>query len=438
MIKHFWSDRSLFLKLVLVLLLVTMVLNFSVALFFHRYSFGPRKAVGQFIRGCTHYVMAGLGNPPNAARAMEVSRHLGVALRIESPEGNFSTTNWILPSNLVRFRPYRRHGPEESPLDDVLFGQAGGRPYLMVDQGPYRFLVSPEFPMDNKDSLWPLLALLGVISAVLGFAWMTLRHIFKPIQRLDAGVRQVAKGNFDVQLEATRGDELGHLSESFNQMTKQVRENLHSKEQLLYNVSHELRSPLARMKLSLAMMPETKHKDNLGEEVLQMESMIDELLESARLGSTYGVLNLEELDIIGLLEGLCRQEGCAFTGLDAQGIDRIYIEGDSRRLERMFSNLIQNGIKYSPGKEPVEVELSLQGGWVQVLVVDHGIGIPGEEIPFVFEPFYRVDKSRSSQTGGYGLGLSLCQQIAEAHQGKIEVHSQSEVGTTFTVRLPLS
>jgi len=432
MVKHFWSDRSLFLKLVVVLVLVTLMLNFSVALFFHRYSFGPRKAIGQFIRGCTHYVLTGLGEPPSAERAREVSRHLGVALRVESPSGNFSTASWLLPSQKVHFHPFEQRRMK-SPIDDVQLGQAEGRPYLMVEQGPHRFLVSPQFPMDNQGGWVPLILLLGVISGILGFAWVSLRHIFKPLQQLDVGVRQVAKGNLEVRLEANNSDELGNLSASFNQMTQQVRENLHSKEQLLYNVSHELRSPLARMKLSLALMSDSKHHAKLGDEVLQMESMIDELLESARLGSTYGVLNLESLDLTHLLQGLCAQEQCRFEGpADA----KFY--GDARRLERLFLNLIQNGVKYSTEGQPVEVSLSLAPSEAEVRVTDHGIGIPADEIPFVFEPFYRVDKSRNTGTGGYGLGLSLCKQVAEAHEGSIEVQSTPGEGTTFVVRLPLN
>ena len=431
MIKHFWSDRSLFLKLVVVLVLVTFMLNLAVAFFFHRYSLGPRKAFGQFIRGCTHYVLDSLGTPPNPKRAYEISRHLGVALRIESPNGGFSTSPWMLESSQVIFQGPQK-GEDRILPQDIKFGHGEGHPYLMLQQGPHRFLVSPQFPMDNQGRWVPLLILLTVISGILGFTWFALRHIFKPLQQLDAGVRQVAQGNLDVQLEATNGDELGHLSESFNQMTRRVRQNLHSKEQLLYNVSHELRSPLARMKLSLEFLPESKPKSSLGEEVRQMEAMIQELLESARLDSAHGVLNVVPVDLALLLKNLCDREQCSFDGPTP-----LWVQGDSLRLERLFNNLIQNGIKYAPADEPVGLKLSTIGGDAQVEVYDKGAGIPSEEIPYLFEPFYRVDKSRSSKTGGYGLGLSLCKQIAEAHQGQIEVQSQLGQGTRFLVKLPI-
>ncbi|OGH01608.1 MAG: hypothetical protein A2600_11690 [Candidatus Lambdaproteobacteria bacterium RIFOXYD1_FULL_56_27] len=451
MIKRLWSDRSLFLKLIAILVLVTFAVNLSVVLFFHRFSIGPRKAFGRYVQGCTHYILNDLGNPPSLERAKELGEQLGLAFRVESPDRSFATEEGLANSEAVEFhsRPepplppppgWTPSGPGEEPpvpVREIRFGHAEGRPYMMMEEGTTRLLVSPQFPVvENGSAEWTrLFALLVMISSALVLAWAVLRKIFAPLAGLDAGVRQVAEGNLEVKLPEGGNDELGHLSRAFNQMTLRVRQNLHSKEQLLYNVSHELRSPLSRMKLSLEFLPDSKPKTALAEEVREMEGMIDELLESARLESTYGVLSLASLEMGSLLRGLC-ERGPGVCTLVAEQSAKFM--GDAHRLERLFGNLLQNAFKHSPAGVAVEVRVETTPGWVQVKVSDQGPGIPPADLPFLFEPFYRVDKSRSLKTGGYGLGLSLARQIALAHGGSIEVSSPPGQGATFVVKLPTS
>ena len=431
MIKRLWSDRSLFVKLVAILVLVTLVVNLAVVLFFHRFSIGPRKAFGRYIQGCTHYILKDLGDPPSPERAKEVGEQLGIAFRVETPNGSFSTEDWVAPSGEVEFHPVSVGGGE------LRFGHAEGRPYVMLEQDSNRFLLSPQFPVaESHNAEWArLAALVLMISSALILAWAMLRKIFAPLAGLDAGVRHVTEGNLEVTLKEGGNDELGHLSRAFNQMTLRVRQNLHSKEQLLYNVSHELRSPLSRMKLSLEFLPDSKPKANLTEEVREMEGMIDELLESARLESTYGVLSLAPLEMGSLLRGLCERGPGVCTLVAEQPVKFM---GDAHRLERLFGNLLQNAFKHSPAGVAVEVRVQSSPGWVQVKVSDQGPGIPAADLPFLFEPFYRVDKSRSLKTGGYGLGLSLARQIALAHGGSIEVNSPPGQGASFVVKLPLN
>ncbi|OGG98407.1 MAG: hypothetical protein A2508_05705 [Candidatus Lambdaproteobacteria bacterium RIFOXYD12_FULL_49_8] len=324
---------------------------------------------------------------------------------------------------------------ENSPFaSEMRFGHVGRRPYMILSRPDGLVLVAPNFTFEHEEAWVRLLFLACFLSAIFFITYIGLRRIFRPLHLLSAGVKQVASGNLDVQIQVNSHDELGHLSQAFNQMTSEVKKNLHSKEQLLYNVSHELRSPLTRIKLSLEFLPPSKRRDEIGEEVDQMEAMIDELLESARLESAYGVLAKQRVELGLLLSDLAHKET---HPVQIKQTEPIFIQADPRRLERLLSNLIGNAVKHSPQEVPVEVSLSQSGLEVKISIEDQGPGIPEEDRPFLFEPFYRVDKSRNQRTGGYGLGLSLAQQIAEAHGGQITIEEKPTPGSRFVLRLPV-
>lgn len=440
MVVNWLRNRSLFLKLILVLALVALLVNLAVAAFFSHFLAKPRKVFGQFIRGCTHYVMESLGDPPNRQQALAVGERMGLEFRYELPEGGFATADWVPFSREVEFHRHGpgRFGPPESLRHGhrpMRFGHMENRPVLQFDQGPGKLLAVPRFTLSDREP-WPeLLGLLGFLSLLLIGSWYTLRRLFRPLEALDGAVREVTAGNLKVQVPVKGQDELGNLSKAFNQMTEGIRQSLHSKEQLLYNVSHELRSPLTRMRLSVEFLPEGKQRQTLVEELSQMDAMIDELLESARLDSAHGLLEKAPVDLGQLLTGLAQQQpGRVELSLPEQA---VVLTGDFKRLERLFRNLIENGLKYSPEGSPVEVSLQVSGGAVQIEVCDQGPGVPLEDRPHLFEPFYRVDKSRSVKTGGYGLGLALVKQIAEAHQGQVSLDESRTQGACFKVELPL-
>ena len=207
-----------------------------------------------------------------------------------------------------------------------------------------------------------------------------------------------------------------------------------TKQQLLIDVSHELRSPIARMKLTVELLPEGKNRGRLFSNLGELERMVSDLLEAARLEKG---LTLASLDLRELVEECQRTYAEQAPGLDVDRGEGLVIQGDLDRLRSVLRNVVENAIKYSnAAPRPIEIRLRRDAAGALLTVRDYGIGIPPGEMERVFEPFYRVDKSRSKSSGGYGLGLSLCRKIMAAHGGVIELTSEVGQGTTVSLRFP--
>ena len=282
------------------------------------------------------------------------------------------------------------------------------------------------------------LFLIVLLTCILLFGYVVIRWILKPVTWLNDGVRQVSSGNFDYRMPVKRLDEFGTLAEAFNSMTGRIREMLHARERLLLDVSHELRSPITRMRVALEFMPDSAAAQGMRADIHDMEVMISEILETQRLGSPYGKLNLEQTDLASLIREVVAERAHSTPAVMVENVESgITVAVDRTRLKTVLKNVVDNALKYSdPAGEPVRIAIVKRLPHIVVEVRDTGHGIPVEDIPYVFEPFYRVDKSRSKHTGGYGLGLSICKIIMEAHKGGITVASELGRGTTVSLLLP--
>ncbi|HIE41390.1 MAG TPA: HAMP domain-containing histidine kinase, partial [Candidatus Aenigmarchaeota archaeon] len=271
---------------------------------------------------------------------------------------------------------------------------------------------------------------------ILTLLYFVIRFLLRPLKILDKAVVEISAGNLDHQIDTNRRDEFGDLIRSFNQMASRLKQMLKTRDQLLLDVSHEMRSPLTRIKVALEFLEDNPAKETIREDLTEIELMTNELLESERLDSVYGGLHLKTINLTEFLQ----QTISVFNSkkqliLLNTKISEVPLRADPERLQIAFSNLFQNALKYSHSdKQPVMVSITFDGENVQIEIQDFGQGIPEQDIPFIFEPFYRVDKSRSKDTGGYGLGLSLTKKIIEAHRGTIEVHSSLNKGTRFTIK----
>lgn len=269
---------------------------------------------------------------------------------------------------------------------------------------------------------------------IIYILFQIIRRILKPVNKLTDGVKKVSEGKFDQKIETKRTDELGTLIHAYNDMSHQVSNMIRSKEQLLLDVSHEMRSPLTRMKLSLEFIDDVKIRNNILDDVNDLDLMITELLESERMNSVYGGLNKSKMKLNDLINDVALQYSIVDLKTNSEEIE---INADKERLRLLLKNLIENAIKYSENiDEFVSVEVNDKNDHIEIIIQDKGEGIPDKELEFIFEPFYRVDKSRSKESGGFGLGLHLCKNIVEAHKGKISVQSKIGEGTTFRIILP--
>jgi signal transduction histidine kinase len=210
------------------------------------------------------------------------------------------------------------------------------------------------------------------------------------------------------------------------------------RERLLVDVSHELRSPLTRLKVALALLPDSSKKAQAESDVAEMEALTTGLLELERLRDGRG-LRIAPVDLPALLRDAAAPFAGGHPGVVASdAVPAIALRADESGLRTVLRNLLENAVKYAlPDSRPIRVSASATDAEVTLVVEDDGPGIPEAELARVFEPFFRVDPSRSRKTGGYGLGLSICKRIVEAHGGRIEASSVRPRGARFTLTLPL-
>jgi signal transduction histidine kinase len=241
-----------------------------------------------------------------------------------------------------------------------------------------------------------------------------------------------------VTVPRTTTDEFGRLTDTFNLMAGRVREMITARDQLLIDVSHELRSPLTRMKVALELLPDDAHRGRLSSEVAEMERMISGLLELERLRTGRGVTLLRQ-DIVPILSEVVAtyEDRAPGVRLSAAGGREVHADVDAEQLTTVMRNLLENALKYSLSDSgAVQVTVEAREDGVRVGVTDDGVGIPREDAERIFEPFFRVDRSRSKESGGYGLGLSICKRVMEAHGGQIVLEPRSGRGSTFALRFP--
>jgi len=290
----------------------------------------------------------------------------------------------------------------------------------------------------NAGSLHSFLGHLGLVFLVFFIVGLVLKRLFRPMRRLMLGVQEISDGNLDFRFPLRGHGEFDYLADHFNLMVDNIREMVRSKDQLLLDVSHELRSPLTRMKVALEMAPKGKWRKDMERDIVEMEAMLGEVLESERLRSGNGKLDLRPLDPGKLLVEFARRYKGRKPGVKKAGpFPLVEVQADEARIRTVLQNVLENALKYSAHqKKPVELGLSGGENGIVLEVRDHGEGIPAAERERVFEPFYRVDKSRAKATGGYGLGLHLSREIMRAHGGDITLECPPDGGTKVSVLVP--
>jgi heavy metal sensor kinase len=275
------------------------------------------------------------------------------------------------------------------------------------------------------------------------------RRALKPVDKIAQTAQEIEENDLSRRINVTTKDELGRLAATLNAMIGRLEKAFQRQKQFTSDASHELRTPLAVIEAesTLALQKERPSSDyrqsleSISQESRRMSSLIDQLLTLARADAGKEQWNFTEVNLNTLItdlstdvEILCREKGLSFQLGQTQD---LAMKGDEARLRELFMNLLDNAIRYTPAPGTVSVSLRREGQMAVVAITDTGVGIPAEDIPFIFERFYRVDKSRSRAEGGSGLGLAICRHIAEAHGGRIEVESQVGAGSTFSVWLPL-
>ncbi|HEX3376000.1 MAG TPA: ATP-binding protein [Candidatus Acidoferrales bacterium] len=325
-----------------------------------------------------------------------------------------------------------------------------------VDGEPY--FIQAAFEMDDfYEALYHFELLLYIaiplllICSALGGYWISTRAL-APVDQITKTARTISAQNLSSRLVVPpTGDELQRLSETLNGMLDRLEASFKKITQFTADASHELRTPVAvmrtRAELSLrkARSPE-EYRDVIAEVLTELEKtsgLIEQLMFLARADSGAETLHFSPTNVTEVLREACHQ-GSALAEAKQIGFqeqissDSMWIRGDASSLRRLFLILIDNAVKYTPSNGQVEVSLHRNNGYAIAQVRDTGIGIAKNDLPNVFERFYRADKARTRELGGVGLGLSIGRWITEVHSGTIEVQSAPGRGSVFQIRLPIT
>lgn len=289
----------------------------------------------------------------------------------------------------------------------------------------------------------------GLAVAAIG-GWIIAGNVLAPIDRVTMTAQKITRArDLGRRIEVPEtADEVGRLAMTFNEMLARIEELFRAQQRFVADVSHELRSPLTAVRGNLDLLKRGAAEDPA--ELAQMiEAMDSETARMSRLVSDLLLLERQDsgvpiakqpIELDTLMLEVYRQAHITAKGitLTLGAEDQAIIVGDRDRLKQVLLNLVDNAIKYTPQGGKVTLSLTKEDPWVKVAVQDTGIGIAQENLPNLFERFYRVDKARSRDAGGTGLGLAIAKSVVDAHNGKITVESQLGKGSTFTVWLPLA
>ncbi|WP_374075181.1 ATP-binding protein [Bdellovibrio bacteriovorus] len=295
------------------------------------------------------------------------------------------------------------------------------------------FISADEIP---RGFAFPFVAVAGFIFLILIMSFLTIRWMMSPIKVLMTGVKRISMGDLKYRIKTRQGGEFQVLGEAFNRMADGLEKMVAAKEQLLRDVSHELRSPLTRVGVAVDLMKDEAIKESIKEDLRKMEGLVAEILESYRLREGASSLKKSSTDLSELVFHVVEDYKDTAPGVKFEGVANASVVIDPMQIERVLRNLIENATKYAkPHASPTLVTLTQnKNGWV-LKVKDDGIGISEKDLPHIFEPFYRADSARSPGKSGFGLGLAIAKTIVEAHGGHMSVQSRLGQGSEFIVHL---
>ena len=305
-------------------------------------------------------------------------------------------------------------------------------------------LPESNLPSINRFLIWSGLLAVG-LAVILTF--FLSRRILAPVESLSRAARALAQGDFSRRVDVRSKDEVGELARTFNIMAQDLSRTEEIRRNLVADVAHELRTPLSNIRGYVeairdgVVSPDAATLGSIHEEVLLLTRLIEDLQELALAESGQLTLHIQPCDLSDLAK---KAVAAVQPHADAKGVsigidplDVEEIQADPERIAQVLRNLLVNAANYTPAAGRVRVAVDRREDGIEVSVQDSGPGIPEEELPYLFERFYRVDKSRSRATGGVGLGLTIAKRLVEAHGGSITVRSQVGYGSTCAFTLPI-
>lgn len=403
----------------------------------------PLQGMGHF--GEEAYLVATLLAPILADReaverqVAEISGQIRGQITVIDPDGVVVATSSPGAPRCLRDEPRPDHHGPPCQIRELRYpdGRAGSIEL---------FTAPPPPPPINTQAFLFVLVVVSVSS------WLLARSLTRPLRRLSSTARAFGNGDLAARVGLARRDEFGDVARAFDEMAEHVTELLRAEKELLANISHELRTPLARIRVALDIASEgdadTARESlvDIGGDLDELERLITDVLTAARLdlgdgSSPIGIppLRRQEINVAELLAQSTTRFHSAHPDRPLHVViepDLPLLDGDPVLLRRVVDNLLENAHKYTE-RETVAIDLVARArDGVEIEVLDRGIGISASDLPQIFRPFFRADKSRTRATGGLGLGLALVRRIVDAHGGRITIESQPDEGTRARIWLP--
>ncbi|MEE9319711.1 MAG: HAMP domain-containing sensor histidine kinase [Granulosicoccus sp.] len=412
------------------------------------------------------YVQNDLGNPPDPVRAQALADELPVAITIyqgrtllHSTTGQAGNLNETDVAELIyhplprRLRDSLNRARSSQEADTVAMvskrrrTRNPGASVLRLQRNGYtvyyRLLPRPGSNARHTDVLLYALAALGI---VLFSSYTLIRRQLAPIRKIQRAVSEMGKGELDKRIAIPGDDDLADLGNSIDAMAARQQAMLDAKRQLLLAISHELRSPIARARIAASLLPESVNRQRIEEDLLEMQSLITDIMESEQL-QQHAVLNRTTL----AFDELVQTEINAFpepVTVTLANSRPVTVFGDAARLRILVRNLVANALQHGRSNSDeaanVTVGINKTKNHVELHVLDEGPGIAPEHRDRITDAFYRPDDSRSRNSGGFGLGLTLAKLVAEAHDGSLSISDNQNMNNTATkgthiiVRLPVT
>ncbi|MEY8198378.1 MAG: ATP-binding protein, partial [Colwellia sp.] len=280
--------------------------------------------------------------------------------------------------------------------------------------------------------------------------WLLAKSFTKPLIAIQKATENIGEGKLATRITKfdQRSDEFGTLARSFNQMAEQLENNITAHQRLLGDVSHELRSPLTRLQLAVALaeknmgnnVEQQKHLNRCETEVERLDEMIADVLTLSRLEHNQNIFSADDIDLSILVAQVVND--CQYFAtsksvtIDLKAQANCVLLADSKLLASAISNVLNNAVKYSPNNQVVTVELKQQDNQIKLSISDQGSGVPNEMLEKLFTPFFRVADGRERSSGGTGLGLAIAKQAIIFHQGEIVAQNQVSSGLKVIITLP--
>ncbi|HKD85401.1 MAG TPA: ATP-binding protein [Terriglobales bacterium] len=361
--------------------------------------------------------------------------------------GGQELTGRAVPDNILRgaAAAEKKEGLYHSYEANVLASRVttGRGQYLLIAE-----LTPP--PLRERipgDLLWTLK--LGTVFSFI-ICLLIAHYLTKPIERMRDATHELARGNLDIRAGENLGnrhDEIADLVRDFDTMAGELRNQIQSERNLLSGVSHELRSPIARIRLALALargagdQERAEMLDRIEQDTVQLDSMLERILEVARLESGQQKPKFEQLALNELMDDVLDDAKFEAAAIGAEvkylGASEVKVNGDAGLLRSAIENVVRNAIFYSGPSGKIDVQLEKANGAAVITVCDNGPGVPDKALPLLFKPFYRVDDSRGTNTGGMGLGLAIVRNAVAVHGGSVSAKNVSPHGLEVELRLPM-